>query len=307
MKRRHIGIALAAIVAFAGLWFGRLAWRAHHNLVTLHARNMPLADVVRSLEWQTWEKIRYDNRLGAKITLDVKNVPLERVLDMVADKAGARWQKTYAVGASGGAMAKLESVLRGAEKLDAAGWTNLAPQFAPMDLPDFSNAGPESGQGGPRRFVHRTFSNGAPGGNGSGPGRNAKMVSILPDGTIDQWSSDRLVLETSLLAQLGAASPEEATPETAAHVASAVHGQSRLYYALEQAPFEMGRPGRLVSAGPRDNGSNLAGSGDIFAAMAQERQQRRLRELSRSPEEQLERARRNGTNKMRLETEETAR
>src|SRR5580700_2845798 len=113
MKTRHIGIALAAVVV-AGLWFGRLAWRAHHNLVTLRAHNMPLADVVRSLQRQTWEKIRYDKSMTAKITLNVKDAPLSVVLDLVADRAGARWQKIFAVGGSGAAMNSLESVLDGA-------------------------------------------------------------------------------------------------------------------------------------------------------------------------------------------------
>lgn len=55
MKTKQIALALAA-VAVAGLWFGRLAWRAHNNLVTLHVRNAPLAEVVRSMERQTWGK-----------------------------------------------------------------------------------------------------------------------------------------------------------------------------------------------------------------------------------------------------------
>src|ERR1700677_2083177 len=114
MKTRTISIALAA-VAVAGLWFGRLAWRAHHNLVTLRAHNMTLAEVVRSLERQTWEKIRYDKSMSAKITLNVKDAPLSVVLDLVADRAGARWQKVFAVGGSDSSMKRLESVLDGAE------------------------------------------------------------------------------------------------------------------------------------------------------------------------------------------------
>src|SRR5208283_3585815 len=110
MKTRQIGVALAAM-AVATIWFGRLAWRAHHNLVTLNARNMPLAEVVSALERQTWEKIRFDKSMSARITLNVKDAPLGQVLDLVAERAGARWQKTFAVGASDSAMKKLESVL----------------------------------------------------------------------------------------------------------------------------------------------------------------------------------------------------
>jgi hypothetical protein len=41
--------------------------------------------------------------------------------------------------------------------------------------------------------------------------------------------------------------------------------------------------------------------GDIGAAIAQERRQHRLRELSRSPEEQAEQARQTSTNKMQFQ------
>jgi hypothetical protein len=344
MKTRQIGIAIAAL-AVAGLWFGRLAWRAHHHLVTLHARNMPLAEVVSSLEWQTWEKIKFDRKLGAKITLNVKDAPLDQVLDLVADKAGARWQKTFAVGASAGAMAKLESVLEGAEKLDAAGWTNLAPQFSELALEDPPGAGstigafplpgkalenppgpivgqesigggpvPEQPQGNhPMIMRQRIIPNGVSGGEGKseGLGGGAKMVTFLPDGTTDQWSTERLVLETCLLSQLSGDLPSEATPEAAAHVASSVHGRSRLYYALEKSPFEA-RPmpgpggGRTLhhAHGPPQPGDEPIALDGAIANMAQMARQNRLRELSRSPEEQVERARQHGANKMRFETTE---
>jgi hypothetical protein len=305
MKTRHIGLVLAA-VAVAGIWFGRLAWRAHHNLVTLRVRNMPLAEVVSSLERQTWEKIRFDKSLGARITLNVQDAPLASVLDLVADKAGARWQKTFAVGASAGSMAKLEAVLEGAAKLDTAGWTNLAPRFSELtsDLPP--GAGPEQIQGKPGLILHRQLlpAGVSPGGRPVEPGGGAKTVAFLPDGTVDQWSSERLVLESSLLPLLGPELPSEATAETAAHVASSVHGRSRLYYALEKSPFEMGpmMGGGRTMPGPGKNKLAHVAPGDPIAAMAQMSKERRLREMSRSPEEQVERARQNGATKMRMET-----
>ena len=262
MKTRHIGIALAA-VAVAGLWFGRLAWRAHQNLVTLHARNMPLAEVVRSLRRQTWERIKFDKSMNAKITLNVKDAPLAAVLDLVADRAGARWQKTCAVGASDGGMAKLEAVLDGIEKLAEAGWTNLAPRFPDLALENppgsiitqssmGGGAAPEHIEGKPGMMLHRALLPGriSPSGKAGEARGGARMVTIGPGGTMDQWSSERLVMESSLLPLLGAQLPEEATPETAAHAASAVHGRSRLYYALERSPFRrgthVGGPGGLA-------------------------------------------------------------
>ena len=133
------------------------------------------------------------------------------------------------------------------------------------------------------------------------------MFAIMPGGKTDQWSSERLVLESSLLPLLGPQLPEEASAETSARVASSVHGRSRLYYALEKSPFEMGPmmgSGGRTLTGPRKVGPEHADLNGAIANMAQMSQQRRLREMSRSPEEQVERARQNGTNRMRMETHE---
>jgi hypothetical protein len=299
---------LATALVLAGLWFGRLAWRAHSNLVTLHARNMPLADVVRSLEWQTWEHIRFDKHLRAKITLNVKDAPLSDVLDLVADRAGARWQKTFAVGASDQSLAALEPVLDGDAKLDAAGWTNIAPKFAELPPVELPGGGSFQMQGKPGMSIRRMVRKGGASGGGGPrvePDGASTTVSVQPDGATDQWSSERLVLQASLLAQLGSDLPSEATPETAGHVATTVHGRSRLYYALEPSPFSMGGPPMPGMGGPRMQMSKGGGGppkiGDIGAAIAQERRQHRLRELSRSPEEQVEQARQTSTNKMQFQ------
>src|SRR5881628_603339 len=113
MKIKQVAFGIAAVLVVASIWVGRIAWCAHHNLVTLHVRNASLADVARKIERQTWEKIRVDHNLDAKITLDVKNMPLAEVLDLVSDQAGARWGRTYAVYDSDGALRRLESALRG--------------------------------------------------------------------------------------------------------------------------------------------------------------------------------------------------
>jgi hypothetical protein len=313
MKTRHIGLALAAI-AVTGLWFGRLAWRAHQNLVTLYARNMPLAEVVSTLERQTWEKIKFDKSMSARITLNVKDAPLWQVLDLVAERAGGRWQRTFAVGSSDSAMKGLESVLEGAEKLEAAGWTNLAPRFSEVEHANLPDASLEQNQATPGRLFHRTLQDGGGGGGGIGGGGSSggsassmttvTSVTISSGGVIDQWSSERLVLENSLLPLLGTEVPDKATAETAAHVASCVHGRSRLYYALEKSPFGTGGMTGPPSSGPRRAGQEPAApsASDVGAMVAQALRQQRLLEMSRSPEEQVERRRQNSAAKTRRET-----
>lgn len=331
MKTRRLWLVLAA-VAVAGFWFGRLAWRAHHNLVTLSARNMPLAQVVRSLERQTWEKIKYDRSLNAKITLNVQDAALDSVLDLVADRAGARWQKTYAIGPNRGAISKLESVLEAGGKLDSTGWTNVAPPSPdlPREVvigggaaqmaapPEGGGAGPGPMPPGGGRMMRRLFRpGGPPGGEDVGGGgvivapSGGQAFMIMPDGTTDIWNSERIVLETDLLPQLGSNAPSEASPESAQQIANAVHGRSQLYYNMAPAPFGMGGHGpsfgiHMAGGGRKAGGGPGHGpdGGDIVGMMTKGQQQRRLAEMGRSPEEQVERARENATNKMRFQTDE---
>ena len=94
-KKMWWGMALIAVAALS--WTGGGAWRARQGLVTLHVRNMPLAAVVRSIGGQTWKNIRAEKKLDALITLDVDDIPLAQALDLVAEQAGARWGRRYAI------------------------------------------------------------------------------------------------------------------------------------------------------------------------------------------------------------------
>jgi hypothetical protein len=299
---------------------------------------MPLAEVVRSLERQTWEKIKYDRSLNAKITLNVKDAPLDSVLDLVADRAGARWQKTYAIGPNRGAISKLESILEAGGKLDSTGWTNIAPP--PPDLPrevvvgggpsqmapppDGGGPGPSPMAPGGGRIMRRLLRPGGPpggedfvdggpagrGGGGIAAPSGGQAFTIMPDGSEDIWNLERIVLETDLLPQLAGNSPQEATAESAQQIANAVHGRSQLYYNIAPAPFGMGGHGPGFGMRRAGGGRKMGGpghepdGGDIVSMIKKGQQERRLSEMGRSPEEQVERARENATNKMRFQTAE---
>ncbi len=129
MKAKYLMLGIGAVVALGGLWVGRMAWRAHRQLVTLDVREMPLREVVRKVERQTWKKIRVENALDVRITLRVTDRPLAYVLDRLAEQAGARWSTLYAIYDSGTALKALDSALRGDAKLEPAGWTMIAPKF----------------------------------------------------------------------------------------------------------------------------------------------------------------------------------
>ena len=167
MKTKYLWLGIAGLSVVAGTWLGRVAWRAHRDLVTLHVRNAPLTEVIRKIERQTREKISVDKNLDRLITLDVKNKPLAEVLDRLAQQSGARWTTVYAVYDSKEALPKLESALHGDKKLEEAGWKTIAPNLNLNGI----EAGPGRGGG-----ILMTNSLGADGGVTTIPGGGRIMV-----------------------------------------------------------------------------------------------------------------------------------
>src|SRR5437867_4464154 len=139
MNKKYLFIGMAVVVAAGLAWVGRAAYRARHNLVTLDVYNAPLATVIKQLERQTRETILAGKDLDTRVTLAVKNLPLDEVLDRLGQQAGATWSKWHAVHGSERALNQLEAALRDRTKLGDAGWTNLAPPDAP-DSPEFLTA-----------------------------------------------------------------------------------------------------------------------------------------------------------------------
>ncbi len=153
-------LALGAGLALAGAaWYGRGVWLARHDFITLHVRNAPLAEVSNKIAHQIRDHLQIDPKLDGKVTLDCNNLPLTNVLAQIAEQVGARWSRTYAVYDSPASLGQFESTLQGGTSLEAAGWTNLAPQFAKSEPVDFSKLA--AAGGGPGRVVLRDDKGGA--------------------------------------------------------------------------------------------------------------------------------------------------
>jgi type II secretory pathway component HofQ len=89
MNRKYLFISIAIILVAAGAtWIGRSVYRARHNLITIDVYNAPLATVIRQMEQQTRETILAGKGLEAKVTLAVKNMPLDQVLDRLGRQVG---------------------------------------------------------------------------------------------------------------------------------------------------------------------------------------------------------------------------
>jgi hypothetical protein len=127
MNKKLLLFGATVLVVGAAAWAGRAIYRAKKNIVTLDVYNAPLADVIKQMERQTHETILAGKGLDAKVTLAVKNVPLDEALDHLSRSASANWSKWHAVHGSERALAQLETALRDRAKIEDAGWTNIAP------------------------------------------------------------------------------------------------------------------------------------------------------------------------------------
>jgi len=317
------------VLAAGGLWFGRIAWRVRHELVTLHVRKVPVAEVLRRIERQTQKKIRAEKAVGARITLNVVNKPLSYVLDRVAEQAGAQWSTLYAVYDSPGSLRALESALSGDGKIEPAGWTRIAPGPTPVGGPEPNELGYLT-QPGPNLEVRKLPPNFAPAGVASGtedvtaagpaPGKRGEMPSgplrmrIVrkggPDGTgavqEEVWTPEELVMEAALNARLGSDRPDSATPTTAAETAQKVKGRWTTVLAFRKSamgigfggmPFPRSRPGdgkvRLRRPMTGTNDFNLPeGLGNVAAEFEEAAKRERDAQFARlTPEQRVQRAR----------------
>lgn len=110
-----------AILAVGGVWFGYSAYRASKKLVTLNVRDMPVRDVCKLIERQTWETIYVANPVEGKVTLRVKNMPLEEVLSIVSEQVNARYSAVYPLYSTKSSLERLIQIVLGNEK-EVSGW-----------------------------------------------------------------------------------------------------------------------------------------------------------------------------------------
>ena len=273
----------------SGLWLARAAWRAHHQLVTLHVRNAPLGEVLREIESQTWKKVRAEKSLDARITLNVVNRPLAYVLDRLAEQSGAQWSTLYALYDSAKALTALDKALRGDGKLEPAGWTKLAPEPPKFNEPaEFGDLPPP----GAAPVIEKLPPDFSPGAvvtatedsvaaipstskskaefSGSDTVRHApRTVRVVKngagDGSIEEeiWSPEELVVETALRPKLADEQPQNEIPAAAVQISRKLKSRWTTYLALRKSALGVGFGGqrfrRFAGRGPQPNlnGTNI--------------------------------------------------
>lgn len=316
--KRNLQILLTTLFLLAGLWAARAAWRAHHDLVTLHIRNVPLAAVARSLERQTWETIVIDGRLDTKVTLDVDDAPLTEVLERVAGQAGALITTLHAVYQTSAGLDKLRIGARAGEVAKTSGWTNLAPNLRVMENDDASPPPPPPGElsegpgepGGPQVVTmdRRVVVRGGPGMRGpmgaSGGADVMRVGRMGPDGamafTEEVLAPVRVMLENGLAPRLDPKTVVTPDRPGALAVARQTGGKLATWYALQKSAlggmpprflggFHLPEPGGKPGPEPRPSREAMAGR---MEAEARRNDLARYRNLT--PEQRVERGRAGG-------------
>ncbi|MGA2243742.1 MAG: hypothetical protein ABSH48_01985 [Verrucomicrobiota bacterium] len=225
MKTKFL-LALVALLTVGGVCFGWAAWRAHRQLVTLDVRERPLAEVLRKIEWQTWQKIRAEESLlDVRVSLRVTQKPLPYVLDRLAAQAGAHWSILFAVYRSSAALKGLDATLRRDGRLEPAGWTKIAPPPPEANTNAPTPAGLPPGRG--QFLMFRRTGGGA--------------TAIVQDGHghVEIWSPEELVLESALTARLGDDRNPDATASAAAGMARRMGGRWSTYFAFAKSNIGM--------------------------------------------------------------------
>jgi hypothetical protein len=121
--RSRIFIALGVVAVL--IWGCHCGYLAHYNLVTLNVRNMDARKVLSKIKWQTWEKIIVHKDLQGPVTLDVKDMPIEEVLNILSVQLHARWTALYPIYSRGSALEPFKKAVRGDIAISGSGWTNL--------------------------------------------------------------------------------------------------------------------------------------------------------------------------------------
>jgi hypothetical protein len=329
MKKTYLFLAVVLVLAGGGVWFGRMAWRVRHQLVTLHVRNAPLAEVLKAIGKQTRTQIRAEQGVDTRVTLRVSDKPLADVLDRIAEQTGARWSTVYAVYDSPRSLTALEATLGGDGKLETAGWVKLAPTVPEFKEPGELGLAPGPGAdletkplppgSAPGQRVIATDDvviRGGPGPNDAPKmSSQPQMVRVFrrggPGGNVTEqevWSPEELVMESALKGRLGNATPEYATRETAAQTAQKINGRWTTYFAFRKSKLGFGpggmppgltlnRDGKGAPMGPGSTGGAGGAPPPLLSGpppenIQQELARARNEEFARlTPEQRVERAR----------------
>ncbi len=261
MKRRiYIWGSLLTLIVLG--WLGYMAWRAHQNLVTLDVRDADVRDVLRKCEWQTWETIVVHKAVKGKVTINVRKVPLEEVLGIIAEQTEIRITAVYPIFSKSKSFVNLRKLARGDIYRDTAGWTNFS--MIAGDGGGGGRGGPGGGRGGgPGGFGGGGFGGGGFGG-GSIMAQNSPISLNLSAKDLTfatlalaRRSNAQVVAEDGASGLVTLSLKDVPFRKAVEKVASETHRKSDVFYSVQAQP-EFAGFGR-GDDGPGDRGGRRFG------------------------------------------------
>ncbi len=298
MKRRiYIWGSLFALIVLG--WLGYKAWGAHQNLVTLNVRDADIRDVLRKCEWQTWETIVVHKAVKGKVTLNVRKVPLEEVLGIIAEQTETRITAVYPIFSKKNSVVNLRKLARGDIYRDTAGWTNFS--MIGGDGGGGGRGGPGGGRGGGPGGFGGGFGGGGFGG-GSIMAQNSPISLSLGSKDLNfaslalaRRSNAQVVPEDGATGFVTVNLKQVPFRDAVAKVANEVHRKSDVFYSVQAQPEFVGfdgggggggRDGRRFGR-DEDDTNRLARAearAEEFAALRERETEARLATMT--PEEQ---------------------
>lgn len=127
MKRNHWLFAIITL-----LLAGNILWYvvAHWGLITIHADNMPLGQVIRAVEKQGHVTVKTNLDVTKPVTMRVDNVALAEALETLSTVTDSRWRLTYFVAPDKGAIGSALATFSAGQKV--AGWSALYVPVPPI-------------------------------------------------------------------------------------------------------------------------------------------------------------------------------
>ncbi len=314
MMKRPVILSLLAVGLLLA-YGGRRAWRAHKDIVSLEANDIPVQEVVKQLRWQTWEDIELGTNAHGRITLRVEDQPLEAVLTVIAEQANTRWSAAYPLYTTKARLQLAKKVATGQVPQPQPGWTNwnARPNMAALaalfraastnpptgDTPAGGPAGGPGGFGGFGGF-------GGPGGfmgDGNGEIRPVtvsweKSEPLVAAFSLRRFGTVKVVPEDGTMIPVTLDFKDAPMDAVVARLAKAVNRKWAKFYILDEARGPRPEMPRDMTQRPDFNPDQMRERFQQMAAnpdFQQRMEQREVKNLLNStPDQRAERDRRRG-------------
>ncbi len=131
MNRNLLLILLAVLLAVGNVFY--YIWRGW-GLITIHAADRPLSEIVRTIESQGHVTLKTDLDPATKVSMNVTRVPVSEALETLSTVTDSRWRLTYVFASDTAAIHGAIASFAGGQK--PADWSALYFPLPPTGAND---------------------------------------------------------------------------------------------------------------------------------------------------------------------------